>query len=208
MLKEAKCGERAFEQSCRSGGGMNNRTGLALWGLAGLVLAAGLGTILLAHHKQPAPAPAASEPQLETALPRDYDEVAMKLDPKDYEVMQPVCTRCHSAGFILHSRPWSSWQGVFQQMYGYGVRASPEQWDHIYRFTERYLTLLDVNDADEDELSAVLGVDEKTAIAMVQRRSDRKFETAADVEAVPGVDKKVIEAMKPRLIFDKFPENE
>jgi DNA uptake protein ComE-like DNA-binding protein len=68
--------------------------------------------------------------------------------------------------------------------------------------------LIDVNDADEDELSAVLGVDEKTAIAMVQRRSDRKFQSAADVESVPGVNKAVIEAMKPRLTFDKFPEGE
>ena len=182
-----------------------NRTAIAL-GVAGFALLAGLTTALLVRHRGPAPTP--DREQTITSFSKDYDAVAMKLDPEDYDVMQPVCTRCHSAGFILHSRPWSNWQGVFQQMYRYGVQATPEQWEHIYRFTARYLTLIDVNDADEDELSAVLGVDEKTAIAMVQRRSDHRFQSAADVEAVPGVNKTVIEEMKPRLTFDKFPEGE
>jgi len=39
---------------------------------------------------------------------------------------------------------------------------------------------------------------------MVQRRSDRKFEPAEDVEAVPGVDKAVIEQIKPRLVFGRL----
>ena len=184
-----------------------NRTALLLWaGAAAVLVTFSITAALRVPHKMPAKV--TGEPEVTGHIPKDFDEVAMKLDPQDYEVMQPVCTRCHTASFILHSRPWSNWQGVFQQMYGYGVQATPEQWNHIYRFTARYLTLIDVNDADEDELSAVLGVDEKTAIAIVQSRSDRKFKTAADIEAVPGVDKSVIEAMKPRLEFDKFPENE
>ena len=63
-----------------------------------------------------------------------------------------------------------------------------------HKYFQRSLTLIDVNHADEDELSAVLGVDEKTAIAIVQRRTDRRFKTAADLEAVPGVDKARIES--------------
>ena len=58
------------------------------------------------------------------------------------------------------------------------------------------------------ELSAVLGVDEKTAIAIVQRRADRRFTTAAELEAVPGVDKERIENLKPRLLFDRPPEDQ
>jgi DNA uptake protein ComE-like DNA-binding protein len=38
----------------------------------------------------------------------------------------------------------------------------------------------------------------------VQRRSDRKFETAEDVEAVPGVDKDMIEHIKDRLVFGRL----
>ena len=68
--------------------------------------------------------------------------------------------------------------------------------------------MIDVNHADEDELSAVLGVDEKTAIAIVQRRTDQRFKTAADLEAVPGVDKARIESIAPRLLFDRLPEDQ
>ena len=75
-------------------------------------------------------------------------------------------------------------------------------------YFQHSLTLIDVNHADEDELSAVLGVDEKTAIAIVQRRTDRRFQTAADLEAVPGVDKARVESIAPRLLFDPPPEDQ
>lgn len=54
----------------------------------------------------------------------------------------------------------------------------------------------------------MLGVDEKTAIAIVQRRTDRRFQAAADLEAVPGVDKARIESIAPRLLFDPLPEDQ
>jgi hypothetical protein len=136
------------------------------------------------------------------------NEKASKLDPEDYKFMQPVCTKCHTPSFFLHSRTWSEWQDIFNQMKGYGAEGTQEQWAHIYRYVQRNLTQINVNHADEDELSAVLGVDEKTAIAMVQRRSDHRFNTAADVESVPGVDKARIEAMEPRLLFDQPPEDQ
>jgi hypothetical protein len=133
---------------------------------------------------------------------------ASALDAGDYRFVQPVCTRCHTPEMFLHSRSWSGWKGIFDQMSGYGAAATPEQWDHIHKYFQHSLTLIDVNHADEDELSAVLGVDEKTAIAIVQRRTDQRFKTAADLEAVPGVDKTRIENIAPRLLFDRLPEDQ
>jgi hypothetical protein len=127
---------------------------------------------------------------------------ASALDADDYRFVQPVCTRCHTSEMFLHSRSWSQWQGIFNQMSGYGAAATQEQWDHIHRYFQQSLTFIDVNHADEDELSAVLGVDEKTAIAIVQRRTDHRFQTVADVEAVPGVDKARVDSIAPRLLFD------
>ena len=158
------------------------------WG-AGFALGAGLATVALAQ----------DEASPDAAV---LNEQASKLDPEDYRFVQPVCTRCHSPSLFLHSRTWSEWQGIFNQMNSYGAVAQTDQWDHIYKYFQRGLTLIDVNHADEDELSAVLGIDEKTAIAIVQRRADRKFDSAADLESVPGVDKALIEPMKPRLLFD------
>ena len=133
---------------------------------------------------------------------------ASGLDAEDYRFVQPVCTRCHSPEMFLHSRTWSGWQGIFNQMRGYGAAGTQEQWDHIYKYFQHGLTFIDVNHADEDELSAVLGVDEKTAIAIVQRRTDRRFTTAADLESVPGVDKGRVEAIAPRLLFDPLAEDQ
>ena len=133
---------------------------------------------------------------------------ASALDAEDYRFVQPVCTRCHTPEMFLHSRSWSGWKGIFDQMSGYGATATPEQWDHIHRYFQQSLTLIDVNHADEDELSAVLGVDEKTAIVIVQRRTDQRFRTAADLEAVPGVNKERIESISPRLLFDRLPEDQ
>jgi DNA uptake protein ComE-like DNA-binding protein len=133
---------------------------------------------------------------------------ASSLDAADYPFVQPVCTRCHTPEMFLHSRSWSGWRDIFNQMSGYGAAASQEQWQHIYSYFQRALTLIDVNHADEDELSAVLGVDEKTAIAIVQRRTDRPFKTAGDLEAMPGVDKAKIESISPRLLFDRPPEDQ
>ena len=133
---------------------------------------------------------------------------AARLDAEDYRFVQPVCTRCHTPEMFLHSRTWSGWLGIFNQMSGYGAAASQEQWDHIHKYFQHSLTLIDVNHADEDELSAVLGVDEKTAIAIVQRRADHRFTTAAELEAVPGVDKARIDSLAPRLLFDRPPEDQ
>ena len=145
----------------------------------------------------------------QTALDPDPEDFAAanarasRLDPDDYKFMQPVCTACHSARRILAPKSWARWQRTFANMKQNGAVGTDEQWEHIRSFVKHSLTYININHADEDELSAVLGVDEKTAITIVQRRVDRRFNTAEDVENVPGVDKAVIEALGPRLLFDQ-----
>jgi hypothetical protein len=149
-----------------------------------------------------------TEAQAQDSDPAALNARASALDAQDYRFVQPVCTRCHTPEMFLHSRSWSGWQGIFNQMRGYGAAGTQEQWDHITRYFQTSLTFIDVNHADEDELSAILGVDEKTAIAIVQRRTDRRFQTAAELEAVPGVDKSRVEQITPRLLFDPPAEDQ
>jgi hypothetical protein len=171
-----------------------HRSALGLGTAVAAILAVAVGTANLARAQTPDPA--------------TLNARASALDAEDYRFVQPVCTRCHSPEMFLHSRSWSQWQGIFNQMSGYGAAATEEQWDHIHKYFQHSLTFIDVNHADEDELSAVLGVDEKTAIAIVQRRTDRRFATAADLEAVPGVDKSRVQAIAPRLLFDPLAEDQ
>jgi len=128
---------------------------------------------------------------------------AAALDPAEYAYVQPVCTACHSAQNFLHSRSWSEWQNIFSRMQANGARATPGQWGHVYQYFRANLTLLNPNRADEDELSEVLGVDEKTAIEIVRRHYDKPFDSAEDLESVPGVNKAAVEKLKPRLLFDQ-----
>jgi hypothetical protein len=157
---------------------------------AGLAMATGLAGVALAQD------------QVVTDM-ATLNQIASKLDPEDYAFVQPVCTRCHTPSFFLHSRTWSEWQDIFHQMSGYGAQGTDEQWDHIHKYFQRNLTQINVNHADEDELSAVLGVDDKTAIALVQHRVDKKFASVEELEAVPGVNKGLIEAIKPRIMFEE-----
>ena len=128
-----------------------------------------------------------------------WDEKAAKIDPEDWRFVEPVCTRCHTAQRYLGTRSWPQWQNVFRNMIGNGAVGTPEQWDHIYRYFGRNLTDFDVNNASEDEISAVLGVSLKTAIDIVDY--ERPFASAAELEAIPGVNKAMIEQLGPRLLF-------
>src|SRR5690242_16696043 len=65
---------------------------------------------------------------------------ASALDAQDYVFVQPVCTRCHTPEMFLHSRSWSQWQGIFNQMRGYGAAGTQAQWDHIYKYFQHSLT--------------------------------------------------------------------
>lgn len=128
---------------------------------------------------------------------------ANALDPQDYGTVQKVCTVCHGPNMFFHSRTWPTWLGIFDQMSGYGAKATPDQWTHIHAYFQRALTFIDVNHADEDMLSLILGVDEKTAVAIVARRADQKFTSVEDLEAIPGIDKNRIEQLRPRILFEE-----
>jgi hypothetical protein len=132
---------------------------------------------------------------------------ANALDPTDYQFVKQVCTVCHGPNMFLHSHTWSQWSAIFDQMNGYGARATPEQWQHIEKYFQKSLTLIDINHADEDALSLLLGVDQTTAVAIVVRRADKKFSTVDELEAVPGIDKKKIEQLRPRILFEPPPDD-
>ena len=126
---------------------------------------------------------------------------ASALDAEDYPFVQPVCTRCHSPEMFLHSRTWSGWQGIFNQMRGYGAQGTQEQWDHIYKYSQHSLSFIDVNHADAESLMAILRTSTEAAQAIITRRASRPFANLADLEgAVPGLDRALLEGKK-RLIF-------
>jgi hypothetical protein len=122
---------------------------------------------------------------------------AMAIDP-EYRFVQPVCTACHTPQRFLRARPWKQWEDTFARMQAHGAQGTPAQWDHIHSYFARNLTIIDVNNDLEDELSAALGVSEDTAISIVR---GAPFANIAELEQIRGVDKARLEQIAPRLVF-------
>jgi competence protein ComEA len=59
-----------------------------------------------------------------------------------------------------------------------------------------------VNKASSGELAIALGIADEKAEAIVKHRDEKgEFKTIEDLQKVPGLDARVVEAKKNRLVF-------
>jgi competence ComEA-like helix-hairpin-helix protein len=153
---------------------------------AALLLAASLG----AHAYVPQAA----------AVPEQDEE---KWATAAQDLTEHVCSECHDLGMATDTRRAAKdWNTVVVTMASKGANAKDEEFATIKKYLTRYYGLVNVNTATAEELSAVLGLTAKDAVAIVEhRQANGKF---ADVEAlakVPGIDKAKIEAQVEALKF-------
>jgi DNA uptake protein ComE-like DNA-binding protein len=69
------------------------------------------------------------------------------------------------------------------------------------RYFQRNLMVVNVNTSPDEELGPTLQISPETAAAITLRRIQRKFTGIADLAAVPGVNRPVLERLKDRLQF-------
>jgi DNA uptake protein ComE-like DNA-binding protein len=111
-------------------------------------------------------------------------------NPADSQAVQQVCTACHSSSQYLGTpRSSSRWEQVFGQMAQQGAHPTDQQVDQI------------VNTSPAEELGPTLQIDDAAATAIIMRRVQKKFAGIADLAAIPGVDRSVLELLKDRLQF-------
>lgn len=123
-------------------------------------------------------------------------------DPADATAVRDVCTACHSSSqFLGTPRSSSRWEQVFGQMAQQGAHPSEEQIDQIVRYFQRNLTVVNVNTSPDEELGPTLQTTPEVTAAITLRRLQRKFTGIADLAAIPGVDRSVLEGLKDRLQF-------
>jgi hypothetical protein len=123
-------------------------------------------------------------------------------DPADATAVRDVCTVCHSSSqFLGTPRSSSRWEQVFGQMAQQGAHPSEEQIDQIVRYFQRNLTVVNVNTSPDEELGPTLQTTPEVTAAITLRRRERKFSGIADLAAIPGVDRSVLEGLKDRLQF-------
>jgi len=122
--------------------------------------------------------------------------------PGDAEAVQQVCTACHSSSqFLGTPRSSSRWEQVFGQMAQQGARPNEEQIDRIERYFQRNLIVVNVNTSPDEELGPTLQTTPEVTAAITLRRRLQKFTGIADLAAIPGVDRAVLEGLKDRLQF-------
>ena len=123
-------------------------------------------------------------------------------DPADAKAVQQICTACHSSSqFLGTPRSSSRWEQLFGQMAQLGARPDDAQVDQIVRYFQRNLTVINVNTSPMEELGPTLQTDPDATTAIVLRRGERKFTGIADLAAIPGVKRSVLEHLKDRLQF-------
>ncbi len=123
-------------------------------------------------------------------------------DPADAQAVQQVCTACHSSSqFLGTPRSSSRWEQLFGQMAQLGAHPTDAQIDQIVRYFQRNLMVVNVNTSPLEELGPTLQTDPQTTMAIVLRRGQRKFTGIADLAAVAGVKRSVLEQLADRLQF-------
>lgn len=143
-------------------------------------------------------------PVIDPARELNAIKAASVLDdnPADSVAVQQICTACHSSSQFLGT-PRSSirWEDLFGQMARQGAHPTEEQANQIVRYFQRNLTVLNANTSPLEELGSVLQTDDAATTAIVMRREKKKFTGIADLAAIPGVDRSVLELLKDRLQF-------
>ncbi|MBA2587673.1 MAG: hypothetical protein H0U98_03515 [Alphaproteobacteria bacterium] len=123
-------------------------------------------------------------------------------NPADSMAVQQVCTVCHSSSqFLGTPRSSSRWEDLFGQMARQGAHPTDTQVEQIVRYFQRNLTVVNVNTSPMEELGPTLQTGDETTTAIVMRRGQKKFTGIADLAAIPGVDRSVLELLKDRLQF-------
>ena len=65
----------------------------------------------------------------------------------------------------------------------------------------RTVTTVNVNSANADELTTVLGVSQVTAQRIIDRRRTRKLANVSDLKGIPGVDAAAVDSKSKLLYF-------
>ena len=122
------------------------------------------------------------------------------------ETLKRVCGACHSAENVAGmSKTREEWGALVGEMAAVGAQGTEDEFNEIVDYLATYFPKtpkINVNKATAKDLESGLELSLKEAEAIVHHREEKgSFKTVEDVEKVPGVDAKKIEAKKDRLTF-------
>ncbi len=123
-------------------------------------------------------------------------------DGADWEAVTAVCGKCHTTAiFEGKPRSWDRWNDVFAEMTQHGANGTTDQLMRVTRYFLENLTLVNMNTSEAEEIAGILGVTDDVAAVIIERRQKQRFNSIADLRAIPGVDAAKLEQRKSRISF-------
>lgn len=125
-------------------------------------------------------------------------------DPKDFQAVTAVCTRCHASfQFLTTPRSDNRWEQVFAEMSGYGATGSDDQLNRVVSYFQKNLTIINVNTSPAEDLGPTLQVSDDVVAAILARRAQQPFTGIDDLSKVQGVDRSILDKLKAKncLLF-------
>lgn len=139
-----------------------------------------------------------------------YGQTLQLPDGPGKAVTQKVCGSCHAAEIVIgRQEEREAWGAIVEDMIQRGATGTDDEMYQVVDYLSKNFSKsspvikISVNKATAKDLQATLRLTEKEAAAIVaQRDANGGFKSLEQLEKVPGVDAKKIEAAKNRLSFE------
>jgi competence protein ComEA len=120
------------------------------------------------------------------------------------ETLLRVCGACHSAENVAGmAKTREEWGALVGEMAADGAQGTDDEFNEIVDYLAAHFPkTINMNKATATDLANGLELSAKEAEAIIHYREEKgSFKSVEDVEKVPGIDAKKIEAKKDRLTF-------
>lgn len=122
------------------------------------------------------------------------------------DTMKKVCSKCHSAENVIGlAKSREEWGELAGKMVDMGAEGSVDDFNDVVDYlTEHFpqAPRVNVNKVTAKDFESVLGFSSKEAEAIVSFRGAKgNFKSIEDLEKVPGVDVKKVQARRERFAF-------
>jgi len=120
------------------------------------------------------------------------------------KIVESVCNQCHGLIYTTTSKMTKEgWQNSVDSMVEYGAPLTEDEIDVVVQYlTTNFGKVVNVNKGTAKELETGLSFTAKEAEEVVRyREQNGNFSRWEDLQKVPGLDAKKVEAVKDRLAF-------
>jgi competence ComEA-like helix-hairpin-helix protein len=150
-----------------------------------------LGSTIFAVEARPQDAPAPPGPT--ESLP----------DDPTTPLFQATCIKCHDQARVLAvRRTKTEWEEIVRKMIERGATGTGRDFETVYDYLVRHFGKVYINTDGREDLCGILGLDEKSADAIIAHRdSNGAFADLDAIKKVTGVDAKKIDAMRDAIAF-------